>query len=76
MERQLDHKETDSTWRPMPDRTLAERRKMMQAWADTCDELEACGEVVRCTEKPRLTYQVKAGRLVQPHQPPLTKTIY
>lgn len=47
MERQLDHKETDSTVAAYArSEHLPERRKMMQAWADTCDELEAGGEVV------------------------------
>ncbi len=47
MERQLDHKETDSTVAAYArSEHLPERRKMMQAWADTCDALEAGGEVV------------------------------
>jgi len=42
MERQLDHKETDSTVAAYArSQHLPERRKMMKAWADTCDELEA-----------------------------------
>lgn len=47
MERQLDHKETDSTVAAYArSEHLPERRKMMQAWADTCDALECGGEVV------------------------------
>lgn len=47
MERQLDHKETDSTIAAYArSEHLPERRKMMQAWADTCDALEAGGEIV------------------------------
>lgn len=47
MERQLDHKETDSTVAAYARAEhLPERRRMMQAWADTCDALEAGGEVV------------------------------
>jgi integrase len=47
MERQLDHKETDSTVAAYArSEHLPERRKMMQAWADTCDKLEAGGEVI------------------------------
>lgn len=47
MERQLDHKETDSTVAAYArSEHLPERRKMMQAWADTCDALENGGEVV------------------------------
>ena len=47
MERQLDHKETDSTVAAYArSEHLPERRKMMQAWADTCDALETGGEVV------------------------------
>lgn len=53
MERQLDHKETDSTIAAYArSEHLPERRKMMQAWADTCDALEAGGEVVPLHEKP------------------------
>lgn len=48
MERQLDHKETDSTVAAYArSEHLPERRKMMQAWADTCDALETGGEVVQ-----------------------------
>lgn len=47
MERQLDHKETDSTVAAYArSEHLPERRKMMQAWADTCDALETGAEVV------------------------------
>jgi integrase len=47
MERQLDHKETDSSVAAYArSEHLPERRKMMQAWADTCDALETGGEVV------------------------------
>jgi len=53
MERQLDHKETDSTIAAYArSEHLPERRKMMQAWADTCDALEAGGDVVPLHEKP------------------------
>lgn len=44
MERQLDHKEADGTVAAYArSQHLPERRRMMQAWADTCDELEAGG---------------------------------
>jgi integrase len=47
MERQLDHKEANGTVAAYArSQHLPERRKMMQAWADTCDELEAGGEVI------------------------------
>jgi integrase len=47
MERQLDHKETDSTVAAYArSEHLPERRKMMQAWADTCDALETGAEVI------------------------------
>ena len=47
MERQLDHKEANGTVAAYArSQHLPERRKMMQAWADTCDELEAGAEVV------------------------------
>ncbi|MHB0917101.1 MAG: tyrosine-type recombinase/integrase [Thiobacillus sp.] len=47
MERQLDHKETDSTVAAYArSQHLPERRKMMQAWADTCDALETGAEVI------------------------------
>lgn len=48
MERQLDHKETDSTVAAYArSEHLPERRKMMQAWADTCDALESGAEVIQ-----------------------------
>jgi integrase len=47
MERQLDHKEADATVAAYArSRHLPERRKMMQAWADTCDTLETGADVV------------------------------
>jgi len=47
MERQLDHKETDSTVAAYArSQHLPERRKMMQAWADTCDALETGADVI------------------------------
>lgn len=47
MERQLDHKETDSTVAAYArSEHLPERRKMMQAWANTCDALENGAEVI------------------------------
>jgi integrase len=47
MERQLDHKEANGTVAAYArSQHLPERRRMMQAWADTCDALEAGGEVV------------------------------
>jgi integrase len=47
MERQLDHKESDGTVAAYArSQHLPERRRMMQAWADTCDALEAGGEVI------------------------------
>lgn len=47
MERQLDHKEASGTVAAYArSQHLPERRKMMQAWADTCDALETGGEVV------------------------------
>lgn len=47
MERQLDHKETDSTVAAYArSEHLPERRRMMQAWSDTCDALENGGEVI------------------------------
>lgn len=47
MERQLDHKEANGTVAAYArSQHLPERRKMMQAWADTCDALETGGEVV------------------------------
>lgn len=47
MERQLDHKEANGTVAAYArSQHLPERRKMMQAWADTCDALEVGGEVV------------------------------
>lgn len=47
MERQLDHKEKDETVAAYArSEHLPERRKMMQAWADTCDALESGAEVI------------------------------
>lgn len=47
MERQLDHKERDETVAAYARAEhLPERRKMMQAWADTCDDLESGAEVI------------------------------
>lgn len=47
MERQLDHKEKDGTVAAYArSEHLPERRKMMQAWADTCDALEAGAAVL------------------------------
>lgn len=47
MERQLDHKETDSSVAAYARAEhLPERRAMMQDWANTCDALEAGGEVI------------------------------
>ncbi len=47
MERQLDHKETDSTVAAYARAEhLPERHQMMQAWANTCDALETGGEVI------------------------------
>lgn len=47
MERQLDHKEADGTVAAYArSQHLPERRKMMQAWADTCDALEMGADVV------------------------------
>jgi len=47
MERQLDHKEASGTVAAYArSQHLPERRKMMQAWADTCDALETGGEVI------------------------------
>ena len=52
MERQLDHKETDSTVAAYArSEHLPERCKMMQAWADTCDALESGAEVVPLHKK-------------------------
>lgn len=46
MERQLDHKEADSTVAAYARAEhLPERRRMMRAWADTCDALETSAEV-------------------------------
>lgn len=46
MERQLDHKEADGTVAAYArSQHLPERRRMMQAWADTCDELEEAANV-------------------------------
>jgi integrase len=45
MERQLDHKEANGTVAAYArSQHLPERRRMMQAWADTCDALEASAE--------------------------------
>lgn len=45
MERQLDHKEANGTVAAYArSQHLPERRRMMQAWADTCDVLEAEAE--------------------------------
>jgi len=47
MERQLDHKEANGTIAAYARaQHLPERRRMMQAWADTCDALETGGEVI------------------------------
>jgi hypothetical protein len=47
MERQLHHKEADGTVATNARRQyLPERRRMMQAWADTCDALEIGADVV------------------------------
>lgn len=47
MERQLDHKEANGTVAAYArSQHLPERRKMMQAWADTCDMLEAGADVL------------------------------
>ena len=47
MERQLDHKEASGTVAAYArSQHLPERRKMMQAWADTCDALETGAEVI------------------------------
>ena len=47
MERQLDHKEADGTVAAYArSQHLPERRRMMQAWADTCDALETGADVV------------------------------
>lgn len=47
MERQLDHKEANGTVAAYArSQHLPERRRMMQAWADTCDALETGAEIV------------------------------
>lgn len=47
MERQLDHKEANGTVAAYArSQHLPERRRMMQAWADTCDALETGADVV------------------------------
>ena len=52
MERQLDHKEKDGTVAAYARAEhLPERRKMMQAWADTCDALETGAEIVQFPAK-------------------------
>lgn len=53
MERQLDHKEKDGTVAAYArSEHLPERGKMMQAWADTCDALEAGAEVLKFKRGP------------------------
>jgi len=48
MERQLDHKEASGTVAAYArSQHLPERRKLMQAWADTCDALEKGAEVIQ-----------------------------
>ncbi len=52
MERQLDHKEKDSVVAAYARAEhLPERRKMMQAWADTCDALETGAAVLQFPAK-------------------------
>jgi integrase len=46
MERQLDHKEGGTVAAYARSQHLPERRKMMQAWADTCDALETGADVI------------------------------
>lgn len=47
MERQLDHKEANGTVAAYARaQHLPERRAMMQAWADTCDDLESGAEII------------------------------
>jgi len=47
MERQLDHKEANGTVAAYArSQHLPERRRLMQAWGDTCDALEAGGKVI------------------------------
>jgi hypothetical protein len=47
MQRQLDRKDADCTVEAYArSEHLPERRKMMPAWADTCDSLETGGEVI------------------------------
>jgi len=47
MERQLDHKESNGTVAAYArSQHLPERRKIMQAWADTCDALENGADVI------------------------------
>lgn len=47
MERQLDHKEANGTVAAYArSQHLPERRRMMQAWADTCDALESGAQVI------------------------------
>jgi integrase len=47
MERQLDHKEASGTVAAYArSQHLPERRKLMQAWADTCDALEKGADVI------------------------------
>lgn len=52
MERQLDHKERDGTVAAYArSEHLSERRKMMQAWADTCDALEGGAEILHLHQR-------------------------
>ncbi len=53
MERQLDHKEANNTVAAYArSQHLPERRRMMQAWADTCDALENGADVIPMHKKP------------------------
>lgn len=53
MERQLDHKEANGTVAAYArSQHLPERRRMMQAWADTCDALENGADVIPMHKKP------------------------
>ena len=52
LERQLDHKEKDGTVAAYARAEhLPERRRLMQAWADTCDALEGGAEVLQFPAK-------------------------
>lgn len=52
MERQLDHKEANGTIAAYARaQHLPERRRMMQAWADTCDALEQGADVIQLRPK-------------------------